>query len=40
VHVHDGSKRVVDDTFGDVILNGAPLERAELIKAMMARTVI
>ena len=40
VHVHDGPKRVVDDTFGEVILDGAPLDRADLINAMMARTII
>lgn len=40
VHVHDGTTRVVDDTFGEVILNGAALERSKLIEAMIARSVI
>jgi len=40
VHVHKGTERIVDDTFGQVTLNGTPLVRAELIAEMMARTVI
>ena len=40
VHVHDGENRIVDDTFGEVILNGKPLERQELVKAMIARTIV
>ena len=40
VHVHDGSKRVVDDTFGEVVLNGEPLERSKLIEKMIARSII
>jgi hypothetical protein len=40
VHVHDGSKRIIDDTFGSVVLNGEPLERSELIKSMIGRSVI
>lgn len=40
VHVHDGSSRIVDDTFGEVILDGKPLERANLIAAMIERTII
>ena len=40
VHVHDGSTRVVDDTFGEVVLNGKPLERSELIEAMIGRSII
>lgn len=40
VHVHDGPHRIVDDTFGEVVLNGRPLQRSELISAMMARTII
>jgi len=39
VHVHDGSSRIVDDTFGEV-LDGKPLERANLIAAMIERTII
>jgi len=40
VHVHDGTSRIVDDTFGEVTLHGAPLERAKLIEAMIARSVV
>lgn len=39
VHVHDGPKRIIDDTFGEVVLNGAPLERAALIEAMIGRSI-
>jgi hypothetical protein len=40
VHVHEGTKRIVDDTFGEVILNGKALNRSELIESMIARSVI
>jgi hypothetical protein len=40
VHVHDDKGRIIDDTFGEVVLHGKPLDRSELITAMMARTVI
>ena len=40
VHVHDGRQRIVDDTFGAVELDGKSLDRSELVKAMMSRTVI
>ena len=40
VHVHEGSQRIVDDTFGEVILNGKALDRTELIETMIARSVI
>lgn len=40
VHVHDGHQRIVDDTFGEVVLDGKSLERSELVKAMMSRTVV
>jgi hypothetical protein len=40
VHVHDGTTRVVDDTFGEVILKGAALKRSGLIEAMIARSII
>ena len=41
VHVHDNmGKRIIDDTFGNVVLEGKPLDRSELIGAMMARTII
>lgn len=40
VHVHKGSDRIEDDTFSEVILKGAPLNREELIKAMIARSLV
>lgn len=40
VHVHDGADRIIDDTFGEVILDGKALVRAELLQAMMDRTLI
>lgn len=40
VHVHDGSGRVVDDTFGEVILHGNSLDRSTLFRMMMERTVV
>jgi hypothetical protein len=40
VHVHDGNSRIIDDTFGEVIFDGMPLERASLVGAMINRTVI
>lgn len=40
VHVHDGTERVVDDTFGAVVLDGKLLERSELVKLMMQRTIV
>jgi hypothetical protein len=40
VHVHHGGKRVVDDTFGKVKLNGRYLAREELVEYMVRRTII
>jgi len=40
VHVHEGHTRIIDDTFGSVILNGKSLERSSLIQSMIDRTVI
>ncbi len=40
VHVHEGAKRIIDDTFGYVILKGKRLERAELIQSMIEKSVI
>lgn len=40
VHVHEGNKRIIDDTFGAVKLKGALLERPKLIEAMIARTIV
>ena len=39
VHVHDGTKRIIDDTFGKVLLNGGLLERSALMQKMIRRTV-
>jgi hypothetical protein len=40
VHVYDGANRIIDQTFGEVLLNGKALNRDELLKAMIGRTVI
>jgi len=40
VHIHQGGVRIVDDTFREVILNGRPLDRSELVRAMIDRCVI
>src|SRR6266705_5350744 len=40
VHVHEGNIRVVDDTFGEVRLNGKAVERECLIRSMIDRCVI
>lgn len=40
VHVHDGVERIIDDTFGEVILNGKPLVREELLQAMISRAIV
>ena len=40
VHVQSAEGRIIDDTFGEVTYQGAPLERSKLIADMMARTVV
>lgn len=40
VHVHDGQQRVVDETFGEVILNGRLLKREDLLALMIERTIV
>lgn len=40
VHVHKGTERIVDDTFREVILDGKPVVRSELIAAMISRSII
>jgi len=40
VHVHDGASRIIDDTFGEVILGGKALVREELLETMIARSVV
>jgi hypothetical protein len=39
VHVHKEMERVVDETFGKVILNGETLERSALIQSMIDRSI-
>lgn len=39
VHVYDGSRRVIDDTYGRVIHNGKALDRGALWQQMAANTV-
>jgi len=39
VHVFQGRERIVDDTFGEVSLNGKKLDRTELIGSMIQRTI-
>lgn len=38
VHVHEDTTRIVDDTFGEVILDGKPLDRSTLIRSMIDRS--
>ena len=40
VHVIKDGERVEDDTFSEVVLNGKPLDRADLLKAMVAKTIV
>ena len=40
VHVHNGVKRIIDDTFGEVVLDGKPLVREELLQIMVERAII
>lgn len=39
VHVERECSRVIDDTFSEVILNGKPLERKEVLQAMFKQTI-
>lgn len=39
VHVYKGTRRVIDDTFAQVIYKGLPLERKELWKNMVENTI-
>lgn len=39
VHVHRGRERIIDDTFGEVMLQGKPLDRSELLEIMKNRTI-
>jgi hypothetical protein len=40
VHVHDGTNRIIDDTFGEVILNGKALVRDVLLQTMIDRAIV
>lgn len=40
VHIHAGTNRIVDDTFGEVILNGKALVREELLQLMINRAIV
>ncbi len=39
IHVNDRAKRIVDDTFSVVTLNGKTLERKDVLQAMFERTI-
>lgn len=39
VHIHDGTKRVIDDTFSTVVHNGQALDRGALFRKMVERIV-
>jgi hypothetical protein len=39
VHAFRDSERIIDDTFGEVMLNGERLDRRKLIDAMLARSI-
>lgn len=39
-HVYQGTKRVIDDTFGEVTLKGKKLDRSQLIDMMIKRSVV
>jgi hypothetical protein len=40
VHVHHGPQRVIDETFGEVVLDGQVLDRKKLIAMMVDRAVV
>jgi hypothetical protein len=40
VHVYNGNQRVVDETFGEVVLSGKKLERSRLIDMMVERSIV
>lgn len=39
-HVRRGIERIVDDTYGEVILDGRQLVRGDLLAMMVERTII
>lgn len=40
VHVHDGKERIIDETFGEVVLGGKKLDRSKLIDMMIKRSIV
>lgn len=40
VHIHKEGRRIIDDTFGEVIYQGQSLERTDLVRMMAARSII
>jgi len=40
VHVHQGTERIVDETFGEVILDGTTLVRSALLDMMIERAMV
>lgn len=40
VHIHKGKDRIIDDTFGEVVLDGKLLDRTELVARMMEQTLV
>lgn len=40
VHLHEGNQRIIDDTFGEVVLDGKALVREDLLQMMVSRTII
>ncbi|WP_035294300.1 hypothetical protein [Brevundimonas bacteroides] len=40
VHVHNGTERIIDDTFGEVIVDGRVLVREELLQMMIRRAIV
>lgn len=39
-HVHHGQNRIIDETFGEVIHRGEKLDRANLVKLMIQRSIV
>jgi hypothetical protein len=40
VHIHRDKKRIIDDTFGEVVHQGKVLQRADLVKKMITQSII
>lgn len=39
VHIHEGGRRIVDDTFGEVVYQGRHLLRSDLVQLMTERSI-